>query len=119
MRRDHQTLASITYIKTSQIGDHRLKNLSESVVAYAERRIYRGVTLIIFFLRKLLFSLRSGLEWLGVAWSGLEWLGVGLEWVGVGWSGSEWVGVAWSGPSKTMFDFFIRGLLKKMAWCGV
>ncbi len=54
-----------------------------------------------------------------MAWSGLEWLGVGLEWLGVAWSGSEWLGVAWSGSSETMFDFFIRGLLKKMAWCGV
>ncbi len=114
MRRDHQTLASITYIKTSQIDDHRLKNLSELVVAYAERLIYRRVTLIIFFLRKLLFSLRYGLEWLGVAWSGLEWAWSGLEWLEVARSGLEWLGVD---PSKRCLIFLSEVYSRK--WLGV
>lgn len=48
---------------------------------------------------------RSGLVWFGVDWNGVDWAGIGrlvwswhgLVWNGVAWHGLDWCGLAWFG----------------------
>jgi len=52
--------------------------------------------------------------WLGVGWSGLEWLGVGLERLGVAWSGLEWTlrnGISYFYPRFFRENGLVWGLL--------